>query len=258
MSAATIAHMPISRKIPMLQTRHLDILHGSPPPRQFVNFSNDPPPFYSYSETTAKEALHADRAKAAAAEEAACESARLARMQAKGPPVPPQSTPIRPQDSTLKPASPFFMPATPTLLSVQKPPLSTPTSNATRQALSMGYKNDAGLTVYPPPGLVRSSPPPLTPRPPGTPKPDMREEFEASLELASTTMTMEDLTASADFSVAQKGIIFQKILAKQSAPLPRSPPVRICRSSSVPLRPPSTMIRRCLLPSPLFLLMPCS
>ena len=82
----------------------------------------------------------------------------------------------------------------------------------------MAHKDDAGLTVYPHPNQLRATPFALTPRLPGTPKPDMREEFETCLELASATMTVEDLAASADFSLAQKGIIFQKILAKQSAP----------------------------------------
>ena len=50
----------------------------------------------------------------------------------------------------------------------------------------------------------------------------MREIFEAALELASETMTMEDLAASSDFSIEQKGTIFQKILAKQST-LPALP-----------------------------------
>ena len=133
--AATIALMPISQSrvlFPMLQTRRPDAPHGCikksrPPPRHFSNFSNNHPSFYNQSETAAKEALYSDRAKAAAAEEAACESARLARMQAKGPPMPPLSAPIRPQDSTLKPASPFVMPATPTPLRVQQPTLTTPT-----------------------------------------------------------------------------------------------------------------------------------
>ena len=205
------------------QSGHSSRPHKShPPPGHFSNFSNNHPASYNQSETKAKEALYSDRVKAIAAEEAARESTRLARMHAKGQPKPPRSDPIRPQDSTLKPTSPFVMPATLTPMPMQQ--LTTPTSAATKQAISQSYQNDKGLTIYPPPHSTRPSPPPLARRPPGTPVPNMREvaEFEASLELASDTMTMEDLAASSDFSLEQKGIIFQMILTKQST-LPALP-----------------------------------
>ena len=191
--------------------------------RQFPNFSNDTPPLYNRSDATSKDAVRADRARTEADEEAACEHARLARMQDKVPPRQPCSTPIRPEDSTLKPAPPFTMPATPTPIPMQQ--LTTPTQAATRQAISLSYQNEKGLWIYPPPHTLRPSPPPLPSRPPGTPAPGYREvaEFEACMEQASDTMSLEELAASTDFSTEQKGILFQMILAKKGAHVQRLP-----------------------------------
>ena len=110
-----------------------------------------------------------------------CEHARSARMQDEEPPRRPCSTPVRPEDSTLKPAPPFTMPATLTPMPMQQ--LTTPTQDATRQAISQSYQTEKGLTIYPPPHMLRPSPPPLPSRAPGTPVPNFREvaEFEACI-----------------------------------------------------------------------------
>jgi hypothetical protein len=74
----------------------------------------------------------------------------------------------------------------------------------------------------------------------------MREEFETCLELASATMTVEDLAASADFSLAQKGIIFQNILSQQAqttdAPLPDS------LATAQTVDPPAAQVQEMLAP----------
>ena len=159
--------------------------------RQFPNFSNDTPPLYNRSDATSKDAVRADRSRELAEEEAACERARLARR-------------IRPEDSTLKPAPPFAMPATPTQLPRQQ--LTTPTQAATRQAIAQSYQDEKGLWIYPQPHTIRPPLPPLPPRATGTPVSNYREaaEFEACMEQASDTLSMEELAASTGFQQSRR------------------------------------------------------
>ena len=152
-------------------------------PRQYPNFSNTPPPTFTPSEATAKEALYADRARARAEEEATIRIATEKRSVEHGPPRPPV-TPIPAIKSTLKPSAPFVMPATPTLLTAQ--PLTQSTSDtrmseATKLALSRSRTDASGLMTFPHPSEKRLSSPIRS----DVPHADMREIFEEPQPLNS-------------------------------------------------------------------------
>ena len=71
----------------------------------------------------------------------------------------------------------------------------------------------------------------------------MRESFEQDLSLVSETLSLDELATSTDFSPKQKGIIFQKILERQSRAQRESAPDSLMKDP-----PPETLDQQMLAP----------